>query len=172
MKYDTPSDFVISFSKISFLTFKLTTVQTIPLPKERTFKFFQDPCNLPYITPPWLDFKMKDCSNWEVYEGAEFEYSIRVFGFRMSWRSKILDYKPSDYFSDVQLIGPYDSWIHIHLFEERDKKTIMKDIVTYKLPFYALLLHFIIKERLRDIFCYRSYRIKLWAEKEAKRLLV
>lgn len=166
MKYNLPEDFTISFERLDPSTFQLKTSQTIPCLLDKTFGFFQDPCNLSKITPDWLDFKMKECKEVDVYEGAEFEYYIRVFGIRMTWRSKILDYKPPFRFVDIQLIGPYCYWSHLHTFEGIGEATLMKDIVTYRPPLYAVPFHFIIKRQLIDIFSYRSLRIKQWAKGE------
>lgn len=163
MEYLLPEDFQINFEKIDFNTHRLTTYQTISVSQEKCFEFFKDPCNLFEITPDWLDFKMTNCQKVEVYEGAEFEYSIRVFGLKIRWRSRIIDYKPPQRFTDIQLIGPYKSWEHLHIFEETPKGTLMRDIVTYKVYIYSVPLLGIINQKLLDIFSYRSTRINEWA---------
>lgn len=106
---------------------------------------------------------MKECKAAKVYEGAKFEYSIRVFGIRMRWMSRILDYNLPERFTDIQLIGPYRRWEHQYIFENNGKKTLIRDIVTYSPPVYAIPFHSIIKRQLTDIFSYRSVRIKEWA---------
>lgn len=163
MEYVLPEDFQITFQKINFNTHRLTTYQTICLSREKCFEFFQDPCNLFEITPDWLDFKIKECERIKVYEGAEFEYSIKVFGLKMQWKSRIIDYRPPERFIDVQLIGPYKSWEHHHIFEETPQGTLMRDVVTYKLHIYSVPLERLINRRLFDIFSYRSARINEWA---------
>ncbi|MCX7913652.1 MAG: SRPBCC family protein [Thermodesulfovibrionales bacterium] len=168
-KYVLPKDFSITFEKISFNTHRLITSQSICLLKERCFEFFKDPCNLYEITPDWLDFKMLNCQKVEVYEGAEFEYSIKVFGFKRMWKSKIIEYKPPDSFIDIQLEGPYKFWLHLHIFYDTPEGTLMKDLVTYSLPLYSIPFHWLIKRQLKDIFSYRSARIQEWATGNFKR---
>lgn len=104
-----------------------------------------------------------------VYEGAEYEYTIKVFGLRMIWKSRIIDYKPPERFIDIQIIGPYRAWSHLHTFEGIAEGTFLQDIVTYQPPLYAIPFHLIIKRQLRDIFSYRAVRIKEWAEGNFKR---
>ncbi len=162
MEYEQPDDFLIAFKKVDFQTYQLRTSQTIPISREDAFEFFKDPCNLFEITPDWLDFRMKACKETEVYEGAEYEYTIKVFGLKMIWKSRIIDYKPCERFTDIQISGPYCKWSHLHTFESIAKGTFLQDIVTYQPPLYALPFHFIIKRQLTDIFSYRALRIKEW----------
>ena len=169
MKYQIPEDFIIGFEKVDFGTYVLKTSQTITLSQEESFEFFKDPCNLFEITPDWLDFRMTECSNTGVYEGAEFEYFIKVFGARILWRSRIIDFNPPQRFTDVQLIGPYRKWSHLHTFDKVSKGTLLSDFVTYQLPFYAIPFHAIIKRQLADIFSYRAARISEWASGNFKR---
>ncbi len=169
MKYKLPSDFLIGFKKIGFLTYQLKTSMTIPVPQKKAFEFFKDPSNLFEITPDWLDFRMRECQEKEVYEGAEYEYTIKVFGLKLFWKSRIVHYKPPERFIDIQLKGPYKMWSHLHTFDSIPEGTFLNDIVTYQPPVYALPFHFIIKRQLTDIFSYRAVRIKEWSIGNFKR---
>jgi ligand-binding SRPBCC domain-containing protein len=162
-----PPGFSLRFERIDRATHRLSASQVLPLPRNKTFIFFEDPRNLFDITPDWLRFMMKDKnSKNEVYEDAEFDYTIRWFGIPMSWKSRITRYKPPEQFADEQLVGPYRSWSHLHTFEETDNGTLMRDTVTYRLPFGPLgdLIHAIaVRRQLEDIFRYRAMRIDDWA---------
>jgi ligand-binding SRPBCC domain-containing protein len=101
------------------LTYRLVSSQVLPVKKERAFAFFEDPGNLCDITPASLDFCiLNNDSDSGVYENSEFAYTIKFLGIKMLWRSKIIDYKPPDRFTDIQLKGPYKSWVHVHVLEE------------------------------------------------------
>lgn len=104
----------------------------------------------------------------EVFEGAEYDYTIQwlPMAWRTRWRSRIVRYNPPETFTDVQIIGPYAYWEHLHTFEAIPAGTRMIDTVTYRLPFgiigkvaHALL----VKRQLEDIFSYRALRIREWA---------
>jgi ligand-binding SRPBCC domain-containing protein len=149
------------------LTYKLVTSQLLSIDRKEAFEFFEDPRNLYDITPPWLDFRLlaKD-SDPGVNENAEFDYTIKFLGVKILWRSRIIDYKPPERFTDIQLKGPYKSWVHVHVLEEVPEGTLMRDEVTYTLYLPASFLHpFVIREKLMSIFRYRAVKIAEWVEK-------
>jgi ligand-binding SRPBCC domain-containing protein len=154
----------MDISRTGFTTHRLTASQVLGLPQERIFVFFQDPENLFEITPPWLDFRLKGEDTREVFEGAEFDYTIRWLGLHIRWRSRIIDYRPPNRFTDIQIKGPYSSWGHLHTFESVPEGTLMRDEVIYRLPLAAVALHpLFIRRQLEDIFAYRAVRIARWA---------
>ena len=164
-----PLSFRIETRKTGLLTYRLFTTQTIPVERTTAFTFFEDPRNLFGITPPWLDFRMKDPERAEVFENAEFDYTIRWLGFRMRWRSRIVGYVPPERFTDVQIVGPYRSWTHRHSLSAAAQGTLMEDEVLYRLPLYAVFLHPLILRQLRDIFIHRAVKIEEWAFGQASK---
>jgi ligand-binding SRPBCC domain-containing protein len=166
MSYILPLTFTIHFRSIDGKTHQLSTSQVLPLPREQTFTFFENPRNLFDITPDWLQFVMKDReTKTEVFEGAEFDYTIRWYGVTIAWKSRIIEYKPPERFTDIQVAGPYRSWRHLHILEVSPEGTLMRDIVTYQLPFGFLgrLAHTVmVRRQLEDIFRYRAERIAEW----------
>jgi ligand-binding SRPBCC domain-containing protein len=161
-----PETFSITFANTDSRTFRLSASQVLPVARAKAFGFFEDPRNLFEITPDWLDFRMLDRSRAEVFEGAEFDYTIRWLSFRLFWRSRIVGYRPPDSFTDVQVKGPYSYWSHLHTFNEEDGSTLIKDEVTYRPPFgpFGRFLHrLIIRRQLSEIFRYRAVRIAQWA---------
>lgn len=167
---DLPESYSIRFNQLDGATHELITSQLLPLQPEKAFSFFHDPRNLFDITPDWLDFRMADRNGTaEVFEGAEFDYTIRWFGITMRWRSRIVSYQPPERFADIQLIGPYRFWRHLHSFEPLPEGTKMTDAVTYRLPRLAIPLNgLVIKKQLGDIFNYRAATIAKWARGEEK----
>lgn len=164
MKYSLPPSFTLNIRRITFLTYELRASQILQLDRETAFKFFENPQNLSEITPRWLNFRMRDENRTTVYENAELEYTIKLFGLRVSWKSKIVDYEPPERFTDIQIIGPYRSWIHQHTLKKLPEGTLMKDAVTYTLPLLAWPVHHIlIKKQLEDIFSYRAIKVAEWA---------
>jgi ligand-binding SRPBCC domain-containing protein len=162
-----PPTFTISFEHIHRSLYRLTASQVLPLPRKDAFVFFEDPRNLSDITPDWLRFKLKDRETKTVMcEGAVFDYTIRWSRIRLPWRSRIEGYLPPERFTDIQIAGPFRSWGHLHLFEEHNGGTLMRDVVTYLLPFGPLgsIAHRIaVRRQLDSIFRYRAARIDAWA---------
>lgn len=164
----------MNIERTGLLTYRLRTSQILPISQKKAFEFFKDPRNLCDITPVWLDFCLLNReSNAGVYENAEFEYSIKFLGIKMPWRSRIIDYEPPERFTDIQLKGPYRSWVHVHVLEDMGGNTLMKDEVTYTLYMPALALHpFLIRKKLFDIFRYRAVKIAAWAEKMKQHMIL
>ena len=165
--YELPETFELSFSRLPGGSFQLTASQILPLKPERAFSFFEDPHNLARITPEWLEFKLLDDGGGRAFEGAEFKYTIKWLGIRIPWRSRIVDYHPPREFTDIQVVGPYQKWVHVHTFRPISEGTLMKDDVDYRLPFglTGRLTHiWIVESQLRNIFTYRASRINEWAQ--------
>jgi ligand-binding SRPBCC domain-containing protein len=162
-----PPTFTLRFDRPDRSTHRLLTSQVLSLPRKEVFLFFEDPRNLFDITPDWLEFVMKERdSKTEVFEGAEFNYTIRWFGIPRPWKSRITGYLPPGQFTDIQLVGPYRSWSHLHAFEDTEGGTMMRDTVTYRLPLGPLggIAHALaVRQQLEDIFRYRALRIDEWA---------
>ena len=127
------------------------------------FDFFSRPENLAAITPPKMKFKILTPSPIEMKEGALIDYTVRILGFPVRWRTLITKYDPPDIFVDQQLKGPYSLWHHTHTFTKiSDNETLIKDIIAYSIPFGFIgrVVHSIyIKKDLEKIFLYRKNKI-------------
>jgi hypothetical protein len=139
--------------------YTLKREQLVPRPLDEVFEFFEKPENLARITPPWMDFRILTPSPIVMEQGAEFEYTVRVMGIRMRWKSLIGDYQPPFRFVDEQIRGPYAYWHHTHTFAEVDAGTSVGDEVRYALPagmIGTLAQHLFVRRQLDEIFSYRS----------------
>lgn len=137
----------------------------LPIPLEQAWDFFSNPQNLSRITPKEMEFKVvTENLPSEISENLEIEYIVRpLLGVPLKWRSKITHVNAPYKFADEQLKGPYAYWFHEHTFEERDGGVLMKDKVTYAVPFGWLgqLVNMImVKPKLAQIFDYRTAQIR------------
>ena len=136
----------------------LETHQFIPKSKIEVFDFFKTPENLEQITPKNLNFMIYTPSPILMNKGTLIEYKIRLLGIPIYWKTLINNYSPSDYFSDIQLNGPYAKWDHNHIFKECKNGTMMIDKIVYSIPLGLLgqIAHFIwVRQELKRIFQYR-----------------
>lgn len=111
----------------------------------------------------------------KVFKGAEFDYTIRWYEVTLEWESRIINCKHPQRFTDVQLVGPYRSWEHIHTFEDTPEGTLMRDTITYELPFGLLgnTVHaLVLRRQLEDIFSYRAMRIDEWSREELRKKFI
>jgi ligand-binding SRPBCC domain-containing protein len=163
MTEHTKLDNRITFERQPEGAWLLRATQRIPLPRARLFPFFADARNLALITPPGMGFRIRTPEPIEMREGTLIDYTVRVAGVPVRWRTLISRWDPPNEFADEQLRGPYALWRHRHLFTAvTPHETRMDDEVLFRLPFAPLgnvALPFV-KRELRRIFDYRHAAIE------------
>ena len=111
--------------------------QFVPSDMDTVFEFFSRPENLEKITPSSMGFNIITPSPIEMKEGAIIDYTVKIMGVPMRWRTMITSYKKNEYFVDEQLKGPYSYWHHRHSFKEVEGGVLIIDEITYALPIQA-----------------------------------
>ena len=134
---------------------------------ETAWEFFSSSFNLSKITPKDMAFVVKsDLGNQPIYEGMEINYTVSpLLKIPMKWRTKITEVCFQKSFTDIQEKGPYKYWSHFHEFIANENGVLIKDTVTYELPFGFLetITHkLLVKKKIESIF---SYRYKVLEEK-------
>lgn len=144
----------------------------LSLPRDRVFAFFAAAENLARITPRELGFAIATRLPIEMKEGTLIDYTIRVWGAPMKWRTRISRWSPPELFVDEQLRGPYKRWVHTHRFTDGPNGgTVIEDHVEYQLPFGVLgrIVAPLIRLQLGRIFRYREAAVaKALTELESK----
>lgn len=141
---------------------RLDRKQTVPALLENIFAFFESPENLAMITPPSLGFRVITAGPISMKQGRVIDYTIRLGGLPVRWRSLISIYEPPFCFVDEQLKGPYAYWRHTHQFESCARGTKVRDEVVYALPaalpaMVESMLHAVyVRPKLESIFDYRA----------------
>jgi ligand-binding SRPBCC domain-containing protein len=153
----------IAFERRSEGAWLLRATQRIPLPRAQLFPFFADARNLAVITPPRMAFRIRTPEPIVMREGTLIDYTVRVAGVPVRWRTLISRWDPPNEFADEQLRGPYALWHHRHRFTAlTPDETRMDDEVLFRLPMAPLgnvALPFV-KRELRRIFRYRHAAIE------------
>lgn len=140
----------------------LTRSLTLGLPLEVVFEFFSDAVNLERITPPELNFHIITPQPIEIEQGTLIDYTLKIRGLSVKWRTRITVWNPPFEFVDEQIRGPYKQWIHRHTFMEIEKnKTLIEDEVKYRLPVepFGDVIHFLIRKELDYIFDCRQKKV-------------
>jgi ligand-binding SRPBCC domain-containing protein len=139
-------------------TYKLVREQLLGGTLDEVFAFFSDIRNLERMTPAWLGFQILGRQPDFIGEGAIIDYTIRLAGIPVRWRTRIVDWQPGRQFVDIQERGPYALWEHTHSFREVEGGVLMRDQVRYALPFGPLgsIVHALaVRASLGRIFDYR-----------------
>jgi len=141
---------------------RLERRQLLPVGREELFTIFQAPENLATITPPRLGFRIITPGPIEMKVGTIIDYTIRVLGIPVRWRTLISTYQVPSRFVDEQIKGPYVFWHHTHAFVPAEGGTEITDTVRYVLPLGVLgdLVHrLMVRRQLEGIFEYRASAI-------------
>ena len=143
-------------------SYTLNREQWVASPPEQIFPFFAQPENLALITPASLEFRLLSPQPVYMENGRIIDYTIRLMGLPVRWRTLITTYDPPRCFVDEQISGPYSFWHHTHRFEPRDGGTLLYDEVRYVLPmmlvgpFRGLAHALYVRPYLERIFDYRE----------------
>ena len=143
------------------MEYRLKTKTHLPIPRDTVFAFFAAAENLERLTPPELGFVIKTPLPIPMAPGTLIDYTIKLWGLPMRWRTRIAAWNPPFEFVDEQLKGPYAKWVHTHRFTERNGGTDIDDEVVYALPLGILgrMVHPLIRIQLGRIFRYREEQV-------------
>ena len=140
--------------------FQYDSLVSLKQPREEVFGFFSDAMNLETLTPPWLHFKILTPMPIKIDEGTLIDYRLKIRGLPVRWRTEIVSWEPPFRFVDIQLRGPYRTWVHEHRFLETESGTSMIDTVNYDVIGGRLIDRFFVRPDIEKVFSYRRKKIK------------
>lgn len=160
---------------------RLEFEQWVPFPIEQVFLFFADPRNLPRIMPPSTDTRIEQLSlvppppapnaksvNHATTHlagiGSEIVTSFRT-GFlpiRQRWIASITEFEWNHHFADIQVEGPFQSWLHRHELTCEAREGVLgtrvRDRIEYEVG-YGILGNFaqrLVEREMNSTFAYRQ----------------
>ncbi|CAN5514918.1 hypothetical protein BH24CHL9_BH24CHL9_15420 [soil metagenome] len=133
--------------------------QHVPASIDQVWDFFRQPANITRVTPRSVPVEVRT-PDARTEEGARFEYRMKpLLGVPLTWRSRLEAVDPPHGFRDVQVTGPYGSWVHEHRFTAVTGGTRVDDVVVYRMPLGRVgdLAHGpMVQHQLEHIFGHRS----------------
>jgi uncharacterized protein len=152
---------ILAPSRQSTLVQTLQREQLVPVSLDDVFEFFAQARNLESITPPSLRFALRSPTG-ATHASTRINYRLHLHGVPFGWETLIARWQPPNFFTDVQLRGPYALWEHRHSFESRGATTVMRDRVEYVLPFhpFSALVRRFVRRDVEAIFDFRARSIR------------
>ena len=140
----------------------------IEAPAERVFAFHESPGALERLTPPWepVEFVQRPVN---IKDGARAVLRVGPWPVRMRWELEHRGYVAGREFSDVQISGPFRSWMHRHLMTPNGAAACtLEDRIEYELPLGGLGKFFgdwFVRRKLKRLFEFR-HRVTAEAVRE------
>jgi len=132
--------------------------QWIPFPLSEVFDFFANPANLPVLTEPSMDLRI-DALHYVPAQadptepahlsrhtrvaagpGSKLNISFRPIPFlplRLRWKAHIMSFAWNQFFTDEQVNGPFERFLHRHSFVAETRNglvgTVVKDEINFAL---------------------------------------
>ncbi|MBC1312915.1 cyclase [Trichormus variabilis PNB] len=142
------------------LHFQHTSV--INAPPEVVWKFHERPDILQLLTPPWQPVRVvRREGGLEV--GAITEFKLFLGPVPLTWLARHTECDKYRLFTDTQISGPFESWIHRHQFQPENGKTRLIDDVSYVMPggeTIEFIGGWLIQAQLEAMSRYRHYVTK------------
>lgn len=134
----------------------------INAPVEVVWKFHERQDILQLLTPPWQPVQVLRREGG-LNEGAITEFKLFIGLLPLTWLARHTDFEQYRLFTDVQISGPFESWVHRHEFTEEDGKTRLTDNISYSMPGgdgVEFVSGWLIQLQLEAMFRYRHFITK------------
>ena len=130
---------------------------------EVVWKFHERQDILQLLTPPWQPVQVvRREGGLEV--GAITEFKLFLGPVPLTWLARHTECEKYRLFTDTQISGPFESWIHRHRFElENGRKTKLIDDISYVMPggqTIEFMGGWLVQAQLEAMFRYRHYVTK------------
>lgn len=135
---------------------------------ERVFAFHELPDAFQRLVPPWESSRIIQKADISVI-GSQAIIKQKIFGIIPSrWVAEHTAYDPPRYFEDVQISGPFASWLHRHFIEPHEDGALLRDEIEFEPPLSfvgELAAPLFILPRLERMFDFRHKVTKEWCER-------
>ncbi len=101
---------------------------------ERVWEFHSSAEALNVLTPPDRQMRLVS-TDLTVRDGAIHEFRVKIGLFWSTWIAELSDVRPPAGFRDTARKAPFKNWTHHHQFLEHPNGTLIRDTVSYELPF-------------------------------------
>ena len=111
------------------------------------------------LQPPWERIAVQSQTGSFAEGRLDVRFRAKCIGpFQHQWQVEFFDFEPDRGFKYRQVRGPFAEWVHTHRFMPDGDRSILENVVEYRLPFGPLGHAFgagPVDDRLRAMFEYR-----------------
>ena len=121
------------------------------------YKYHANPGAINRLIPPWENISIEQRSD-SLVVGSEVVIRNALFGIPVTWHAKHTQLNPPNSFQDIQLSGPFKTWIHDHHFQSVGVGlSTLEDRIYFETKFGWLgtLGWPIVRRKLDAMFAYR-----------------
>ena len=137
------------------LNFKYSSI--INASVEKVWQFHEREDILQLLTPPWQPVTVvRQEGKLDVGSVSEFRLQLGLVPIR--WLARHTECTKYESFTDEQIEGPMQSWLHRHQFQAEDGQTRLTDLIKYEIPggwLAEFWLGWWVNSRLEEMFRYR-----------------
>lgn len=129
----------------------------MPCERQDLYEYHSHSGALNRLIPPWEKISIEQRSD-SLAVGSEVVISNALFGVPVRWRAKHTGLHEPDSFQDIQLSGPFKSWVHDHCFENGGNgNSVLVDRVQFEMKFGLIgkIGLPIVDSKLKAMFAYR-----------------
>jgi uncharacterized protein len=137
-----------------------TFVRTTPVTTSAAslFEWHEAPGAFQRLTPPREPVRVLRQVGG-IRDGAQVSVRVGPWPFTLRWDLEHRNYRPGQSFTDVQVRGPFKSWVHVHrMIPVGEQNCILEDRIEYELPFGPLgdlVARLLVEPKLKRLFEYR-----------------
>ena len=137
---------------------------------QRVFSFHEMPDAIERLMPPWEDANVIQKADMSVV-GSRAIIETKIFGLiPVRWVAEHTVYDPPCVFEDVQIEGPFSSWVHRHIVEPHADGATLRDEIEFRPPLGFLGTigaPIAVLPRLEKLFNFRHEATRAWCESGA-----
>ncbi|MEH2271647.1 MAG: SRPBCC family protein [Nostoc sp.] len=126
---------------------------------EVVWKFHERLDILQLLNPPWQPVQVVRREGG-LNVGAITEFRLFLGPLPLTWLARHTECEKYRLFTDEQISGPFESWVHRHEFEPEDGKTRLTDAISFSMPgggTVEFVSGWLVQAQLEAMFRYRHY---------------
>ncbi|WP_375509473.1 SRPBCC family protein [uncultured Nostoc sp.] len=135
---------------------------------EVVWKFHERADILQLLNPPWQPVQVVRREGG-LNVGAITEFRLFLGPLPLTWLARHTECEKYRLFTDEQISGPFESWVHRHELEPEYGKTKLTDAISFSMPgggTVEFVSGWLIQVQLEAMFRYRHYVTKRECESQ------